>query len=272
MALTRALVLACVLAAVAAIGCTNPRTEVLVSVDSDLTTLDGITLDVTDPRGVTRSSTARLGAGEAPLPRTLGLVWTGGELGPFVVRAAGVTRGTEVIERVADFRFQRGRTLVLRLDLLRRCAGVSCPGGETCGDSGCRSTTIAPDELVPYSPGTVTGVDGGVRGDGGCGAETCNGVDDDCDARVDEDFDFRADEANCGSCGHACNFENGDGMCQGGGCLVTGCDTGFGDCNGQDDDGCESEAATDEDNCGRCGTRCRGFNDMCCSGTCDNAC
>lgn len=267
-----AAVVAVLLAGTVVEGCTSPRTEVIVSVDTDVTSVDEISIDVTSPTGTTRTSTATLGAGQPPLPRTLGLVWNGGELGPFVIRAAGLSGGVQVLQRVADFQFQRGRTLVLHVDLLARCTGVSCPGGQTCGDSGCRSTTIDPAELALYTPGTVTGVDGGMRGDGGCSVEICNGADDDCDGNVDEDFDFASDEANCGTCGNVCNFANGTGMCQAGDCLVTGCDTGFGDCNGRSNDGCESESATDANNCGRCGNRCRGFADMCCAGTCDNAC
>ena len=229
-----------------------------------------ISITITDPAGTTRSSMATLGAGQPSLPRTLGAVWTGGPLGPFVVRAAGLTGGAEQVNRIADFSFQSGRTLVLHLDLFARCSGVACGGGQTCGDSGCRSISIDPGELTPYTAGPPT--DGGVVGDGGCQAEICNGADDDCDGRTDEDFDFGTDESNCGSCGRACNFSNGMGMCVAGDCQISGCDTGFGDCNGRSSDGCESDAATDANNCGRCGNRCRGGSSMCCAGRCASAC
>ncbi len=251
-------------------GCVSARTEVVISVDTDIATLDTITLDVTDPAGATRSSVAALGASEPPLPRTLGLAWNGGALGPFVVRAAGTSGGAQQIVRIADFTFQRGRTLVLHVDLLARCTGVSCPGGQTCGDSGCRPITTDPSELTPYTPAAS---DGGVGGDGGgCGVEVCNGMDDDCDGQVDEDFDFASDIANCGTCGNVCDFTHAMGMCQAGRCQINGCDPGFGDCNGRTSDGCESDSATDTSNCGRCGTRCRGGSSMCCSGTCAGAC
>jgi hypothetical protein len=38
----------------------------------------------------------------------------------------------------------------------------------------------------------------------GCFPEVCNGLDDDCDGEVDEDFDLMSDVMNCG----ACNLRN----------------------------------------------------------------
>lgn len=35
-------------------------------------------------------------------------------------------------------------------------------------------------------------------------ADLCNGFDDDCDGKTDEDYDLLSDEANCGTCGNAC--------------------------------------------------------------------
>ncbi|MCA9560940.1 MAG: thrombospondin type 3 repeat-containing protein, partial [Myxococcales bacterium] len=45
--------------------------------------------------------------------------------------------------------------------------------------------------------------------------ETCNGIDDDCDGRVDETFDLQRDPANCGGCGQPCAGTCADGLCDG---------------------------------------------------------
>ncbi len=70
-------------------------------------------------------------------------------------------------------------------------------------------------------------------------AEVCNGLDDDCDGLTDEDFDVNTSLAHCGECNHACAFPNGEGICQVGECVVTGCNDGWWDANGDGDDGCE---------------------------------
>ncbi len=46
--------------------------------------------------------------------------------------------------------------------------------------------------------------------------ELCNAVDDDCDGRVDEDFDLQIDIQNCGACGNRCaaNEHCEDGVCR----------------------------------------------------------
>ena len=77
--------------------------------------------------------------------------------------------------------------------------------------------------------------------------ERCNGLDDDCDEVVDEDFDLDNDIENCGNCGHACNFNNGSGACQGGHCVLTGCYGGFFDANQIPDDGCECSPSVPPD-------------------------
>jgi len=61
--------------------------------------------------------------------------------------------------------------------------------------------------------------------------ETCDGQDNDCDTKVDEDFNFDSDPANCGSCGNTCNLSGTAGTCQSGDCQYE-CLTGFHDLNG----------------------------------------
>jgi len=63
-------------------------------------------------------------------------------------------------------------------------------------------------------------------------AEVCNGVDDDCDDKIDE----KADDA--------CFQPQSTSVCATGGrCIITSCDPGYVDCNDLDRDGCEHAAA-----------------------------
>ncbi len=71
------------------------------------------------------------------------------------------------------------------------------------------------------------------------GAETCNGLDDDCDGQTDEEFDLRSDPAHCGRCNRACRLFRGMAGCTMGTCTLRGCEAGFVDLDGDPANGCE---------------------------------
>jgi len=78
--------------------------------------------------------------------------------------------------------------------------------------------------------------------------------------------DLQADVGNCGACGKVCaNQANAYGVCKAGACAV-GCNTGFGDCDGKPETGCEAMLATDSNHCGACGKSCGGAR--CVAGQC----
>lgn len=114
-----------------AAGCSEPLTEAVVRVSSDLTVpdeLDEVRFQV-DTSAIDERSSARgvtLGDGGAQLPVTLTLVHDGGALGPVEVTAIGLRQGTEIVSRTARFHFLRGRTLTVQLDLDRRCISPGC--------------------------------------------------------------------------------------------------------------------------------------------------
>ena len=148
-------------------------------------------------------------------------------------------------------------------------------GPSTTGDAGRDAGPVPTDGgPSPRDAGVDAGRDAGVdagrdagRRDAGCiprGDETCNGFDDDCDGRTDEDFDFSSNAAHCGGCGNACPEST---ICDTGVCKVV-CPVGFADC---DNDGtCEADLSSDA-TCGSCASGC-GITEQCVSGTCQNEC
>ena len=92
--------------------------------------------------------------------------------------------------------------------------------------------------------------------EGLAGSDICDGFDNDCDGSADEDFDLNSDLDNCGTCGNACDFAGGVGSCNAGICEMAGCDSGFGDCNGDMTDGCEQNLLNDVNHCGGCNQLC----------------
>lgn len=92
----------------------------------------------------------------------------------------------------------------------------------------------------------------------------CSGSDIACDANgFIYCLDPRKDNENCGACGLACDPTNGGAPtypntyygCMDRQCGRLKCSEGWGDCNGRQDDGCETDL-TGDDNCNVCGNVC----------------
>ncbi|MBI5514654.1 MAG: hypothetical protein HY909_12840 [Deltaproteobacteria bacterium] len=138
-----------------------------------------------------------------------------------------------------------------------RCAGcrsdLDCGAREACCGGQCLDTL------------------GDVRNCGACGracaaGEACCGGA--CAATM-------TDARNCGGCGNVCNGVNGTASCAGGRCGIMACNAGFGDCDADPANGCETATSADPANCGRCGSRCAaGANQMvtCAAGVCAPTC
>ena len=72
-----------------------------------------------------------------------------------------------------------------------------------------------------------------------------------------------------------CEVPNGTGTCSAGMCVNIECAAGFGDCNMQDTDGCETPLDSAVDNCGECGRTCGAGahgSAACVAGECALAC
>lgn len=79
------------------------------------------------------------------------------------------------------------------------------------------------------------------------------------------EVNLKTDLANCGTCGTVCGSAHASPTCTDGVC-VPNCDPGYGSCNGQLADGCETQTNT-TNSCGACGLKCTtGF--VCASSSC----
>ena len=124
---------------------------------------------------------------------------------------------------------------------------------------------VAPDTAPP--PDVVTPPPDG----GGCATE-CTGGRVCCEGTC---VDAQTSNAHCGRCGAVCDPPNGAPACVAGACGVMGCDTGFGNCDMNAMNGCESTLASDPMNCGGCATRCPAPQNAaaaCNAGRCGFAC
>lgn len=87
--------------------------------------------------------------------------------------------------------------------------------------------------------------------------------------------DVQNDKNNCGDCGNVCELPNVVPQCRVGRCQLT-CQAGWGNCNGERDDGCELDVKENLTNCGICNRTCVAQNaapvcrmSMCNVGTCN---
>ena len=150
-----------------------------------------------------------------------------------------------------------------------QCAAGTCKTSCAMGKADCNGSPADGCEAVLANDKANCGKCGttclAANGDGVCNAGTCaiasckqGHGDCDKDATNGCEADFDHDPKNCGVCGTACAAPpNAVPTCALGKCATTlTCKTGFQDCNGKIDDGCEVDVTKDPTHCGTCGTVC----------------
>ncbi len=99
---------------------------------------------------------------------------------------------------------------------------------------------------------------------------TCNAGFADCNANAADGCETSLNSvANCGRCGGACSLAHATPACVAGSCTIGGCDSGWGNCDGNAANGCETPLTTTT-NCGGCGVACTraNANATCAGGSC----
>lgn len=164
--------------------------------------------------------------------------------------------------------------------LLVACVAVVEPGAltEGCGEGNkacgleCVSmrnprTGCGSDDCTPCNiPNAIARCDAS----GACVRATCTADFDDCDGDESNgcETDLAHDEVHCGACGVACPaLPHARPGCAGGACSIGGCEGGYGDCDGQAANGCETDVASDPAHCGGCAEACAS-GERCEEGTC----
>jgi len=155
--------------------------------------------------------------------------------------------------------------------------GNACTEGSACCVGRCVGTASDARHCgrcgnVCNLPGAASQCTAGV-----CRVTTCDPGRADCDGDAANGCEVTLDaNANhCGACGRACTAGPGaTARCVAGSCRLE-CGAGFGDCDGNAANGCETPLAADPVHCGACGDRCpSGPNSVarCNGGVCSQGC
>jgi hypothetical protein len=109
---------------------------------------------------------------------------------------------------------------------------------------------------------------------GACGIQCLSGYGN-CDGSLVNgcESNFSNDSSHCGNCTTVCNSTNGVASCTAGTCGIA-CSSGYGNCDGNPNNGCEVNTNTNPNHCGSCGTVCASINGTatCSNGQCGIVC
>jgi alpha-tubulin suppressor-like RCC1 family protein len=80
--------------------------------------------------------------------------------------------------------------------------------------------------------------------------------------------DTQTNASNCGYCGIGCNAAHSVGVCGNSRCAVSICAEGWGDCDGYQANGCETDLSSAQNSCGHCSLACQSL-ESCVKGVCE---
>ncbi|WP_437725484.1 hypothetical protein [Sorangium sp. So ce861] len=139
------------------------------------------------------------------------------------------------------------------------CGETVCPAGR--GDCNGEPDDSCEVDLAadPENCGTCGGLCTVANGTGkctatGCAVGTCEPGFADCDGRYDNGCETNTETSlsHCGGCGETCTIAGGAPKCEDGECKVRTCNSGMGDCDGDPDNGCETNVNSNQTHCGAC--------------------
>jgi hypothetical protein len=160
----------------------------------------------------------------------------------------------------------------------RGCSIACEPGFGDCdldADTGCETDTLVDRDHCGACGSPCENAHGSTRCVDGVCEPTCGDGFADCDGNPHNgcESDLASAARHCGACGARCNPASASGACVDGVCTAT-CDTGFADCNGLVEDGCEVDLGSPA-TCGSCDNDCpdNGGTPLCSAdGECDIRC
>jgi hypothetical protein len=282
--MVRAAPIAALLSTFALLSCANdevPPTQLMLVVDTDIAELNEIAFDVSDPRDTLETGSIPVDIADAPF--TMAVLREKGSLGPLTARAIGYAKKRPLVERSAVVSFSPGKTLTVVLHLVQSCRGKNCEDDdETCTERGCEladagtlsewdgtppTLEAALDAGSPRPDASQPGPDAGPPADGAAPQEAgADAAEPDAGGAVwtrcgFAEVDINSDVGHCGRCNNVCRV-TGPGRqhvvaaCVAGACGVS-CEHLWGDCDGDDKNGCENWMSYDAENCGGCGLTCQ---------------
>jgi hypothetical protein len=139
-----------------------------------------------------------------------------------------------------------------------------CGGGQSVCSGQCVDLTNDPRNCGMCGRSCASGLS--------CAAGSCGAV---CAAPLSSCsgscVDTRYDPQHCGACGRPCAVPNAVAACGSGTCVVGACVPGFGNCDGESGNGCETNTQTSAAHCGACGRACSS-GQTCADGVCLTPC